>query len=179
MQPPSRLMRRGKKIRVQTKQGMLMKVLLATDGSEHSEAAVDEIVNRYFPANTEVRVISVVEVPSFPVVVPWAGVDLFDQSEKTASEVVRPAVEKVADKLRESDESGKLNVTTKVLFGSPKLAILEEAESFGADLIVVGSHGNGAIERFLLGSVSQAVALHANCSVEIVRSPKTHSSERK
>ena len=47
--------------------------------------------------------------------------------------------------------------------------IMQEAEKFNADLIVVGSHGGGAIERFLLGSVSQAVALHAKCSVEIVR----------
>ena len=53
--------------------------------------------------------------------------------------------------------------------GPPKLVILEEAEKFGADLIVVGSHGYGFVERFLLGSVSQAVAVHAKCSVEIVR----------
>lgn len=62
-----------------------------------------------------------------------------------------------------------MKITTEVLSGSPKRVILEEAEAFGADLIVVGSHGHGALERFLLGSVSQAVALHAKCSVEIVR----------
>ncbi len=47
--------------------------------------------------------------------------------------------------------------------------ILEEAENLETDLIIVGSHGYGAVKRFLLGSVSQAVALHAKCSVEIVR----------
>ena len=155
-----------------------MKVLLATDGSEQSEAAVDEIVNRYFPASAEVRVISVVELPSFPVV-PGAGVAFYGEAEKPAREVARAAVEKAAAKLREGDRSGKPKVTTEVLFGSPKLAILEEAETFGADLIVVGSHGHGAIERFLLGSVSQAVALHAKCSVEIVRSPKAQTGESK
>jgi nucleotide-binding universal stress UspA family protein len=62
-----------------------------------------------------------------------------------------------------------------ILPGSPKAVILEEAEAFGADLIVVGSHGHGALERFLLGSVSQAMTLHARCSVEIVRSPKTQT----
>jgi nucleotide-binding universal stress UspA family protein len=45
--------------------------------------------------------------------------------------------------------------------GSPKRVILEEAEAFGADLIVVGSHGYGMVERFLLGS-SPGRALHAS-----------------
>jgi nucleotide-binding universal stress UspA family protein len=55
--------------------------------------------------------------------------------------------------------------------GSPKHTILEEAEAFNADLIVLGSHGRGRVERFLLGSVSLAVVTHAKCSVEVVRRP--------
>jgi nucleotide-binding universal stress UspA family protein len=46
---------------------------------------------------------------------------------------------------------------------------LSEAAEWEADLIVVGSHGRRGVNRFLLGSVSEAVALHANCSVEIIR----------
>ena len=48
-------------------------------------------------------------------------------------------------------------------------AILDDAERFGADLIMVGSHGYGPVKGFLMGSVSQAIALNAKCSVEIVR----------
>lgn len=104
---------------------------------------------------------------------------IYDQMEKDARKGARASVKKAAAKLRAGKKSRKLNVTTKVLSGSPKEVILEEAEAFGADLIVVGSHGHGMLERFLLGSVSQAVALHAKCSVEIVRSPKTQTSESK
>jgi nucleotide-binding universal stress UspA family protein len=64
-------------------------------------------------------------------------------------------------------------VTTEVLTGSPKRIIVEEAETWGADLIVVGSHGYRGWERLLLGSVSQAVVSHADCSVEVVRCRKS------
>ena len=76
------------------------------------------------------------------------------------------ATEQAAKILRKGNP---LSITTTVIEGSPKSVILEEAEKFGADLIVVGSHGSGAVKGFLLGSVSLAVALHAKCSVEIVR----------
>ena len=156
-----------------------VRILVAIDGSEHSEAAVDEIAHCHYPADSEVRVISVVEPSYFPTTFLGDGVDMnvFDQMEKYAREVARAAVEKAAAKLRAGEDSHKRSVTTKVLSGSPKGVIIEEAEAFGADLIVVGSHGHGMLERLLLGSVSQAVALHAKCSVEIVRSPKTQTSD--
>jgi nucleotide-binding universal stress UspA family protein len=157
-----------------------MRILLATDGSDQSEAALDEIARQHFPADSEVRVISVVEPPYFPETFS-VNVDMsfYVEIEKTVRERARAAVEKAAAKLRADEGSSHLDVTTEVLSGSPKRAILEEAEAFGADLIVVGSHGRGMLDRFLLGSVSQAVALHATCSVEIVRSPKTQMSESK
>jgi nucleotide-binding universal stress UspA family protein len=152
----------------------MMRILLATDGSGHSEAAVDEIAHRHYPADSEVRVISVVAP-----LMPLSAESLADSAgyngelEKIERKRASNAIEKAATRLRESREAGNIKITTEVLSGSPKRVILEEAEAFGADLIVVGSHGQGALERFLLGSVSQAVALHAKCSVEIVRSPKS------
>jgi nucleotide-binding universal stress UspA family protein len=150
-----------------------MRILLAIDGSEQCEAAVDEVANGHSSPDSEVRVLSVV-APYFPTTPnSWDGVDMniYDQMEKDAGEVARAAVKKAAAKLR-ADGGRGLSITTKIVSGSPKGLILEEAEAFGADLIVVGSHGHGMLERFLLGSVAQAVALHATCSVEIVRSPR-------
>jgi len=54
-------------------------------------------------------------------------------------------------------------------FGEPRSVILETAKEWGADLIVVGSHGRRGLDHFLLGSVSEAVAIHASCSVRVVR----------
>jgi nucleotide-binding universal stress UspA family protein len=72
--------------------------------------------------------------------------------------------------LSQFKERDDLRVSTLVLEGSAKQKITEEAEEWQADLIVVGSHGYKAFQRMLLGSVSHAVAQHAKCSVEIVRS---------
>ena len=152
-----------------------MRILLATDGSATSEAAVSEILCRGCPAGSVIQVISVVEPPYPQTADVWPGVDMtaYDDLQKAAATEARSIVEEAASKLRAGDENHKLSVTAKVLAGSAKVVILEEAEAFGADLIVVGSHGHGIVGRFLLGSVSQAVALHAKCSVEIVRSPNT------
>ena len=150
-----------------------MKVLLAIDGSGHSDAAVDAVVRRHLEAGSEVRVISVLETSYWPVAFPGDGWDmtLYVEIERAARERARVAVDGAAATLRADGESRHVHVTADVLSGSAKRTILEEADAFGADVIVVGSHGHGHFERFRLGSVSHAVALNASCSVEIVRHP--------
>ena len=58
---------------------------------------------------------------------------------------------------------------TAVLDGNPKKRIVEDASEWGAHLVVVGSHGRRGLTRYLLGSVSEAVAMRAHCSVEVIR----------
>ena len=60
-------------------------------------------------------------------------------------------------------------VTSAVERGDPKSVIIDTVARWDADLIVIGAHGADALERFLIGSVSDAVARHAPCSVQIVR----------
>jgi nucleotide-binding universal stress UspA family protein len=81
----------------------------------------------------------------------------------------KTTVEQAMSRLRTGEGSRSLEITTEVLKGSPKELIVDEATRWSADLIVVGSHGRGAVGRFFLGSVSLAVATHIPCSVEIVR----------
>jgi nucleotide-binding universal stress UspA family protein len=77
----------------------------------------------------------------------------------------RDLVERIAKELR----SAGFKVDTAVKVGDVGESIIDSAAEWCADLIVVGSHGQKGIQRFLLGSVSEFVARHAKCSVEIIR----------
>ena len=146
-----------------------MKILLATDGSAHSKAAVEEVASRPFPLNTEVRIVSAYDKSSLTMHMEPMGAlrEYYAEIDQKAVKLAENATEHAAKILRKKNPT--LTITTIVIEGSPKRVILKEAETFGADLIVVGSHGYGGVERFMLGSVSHAVSLHAKCSVEIVR----------
>ncbi len=146
-----------------------MKILLATDGSPCSDCAVEAVAQRPLSADTQVRVISIVEPPAPLVAEPYLiSAGYFEEAERVTRRQAQDAVEKTAERIR-TIQGADVMVTAEVLTGSPKRTIVEEAEKWDADLIVVGSHGYRSWERMLLGSVSQAVAAHARCSVEIVR----------
>jgi nucleotide-binding universal stress UspA family protein len=147
-----------------------MKILLATDGSTFSERAVNVIAGRPWPAGSEIKVVYVVHPPIADIPDPLlmlyaARMQMLEHERKEG----KTTVEQAAARLRTGEGSRSFEITTEVLEGSPKELIVEEAERWGADVIVLGSRGRGAAKRFLLGSVSLAVATHAPCSVEIVR----------
>ena len=148
-------------------EGVAMKILLPVDGSAHSNAVVQELLHRPWPSGTQVEVISVAHpVPEIldPLLMGRAvHIESLERERKRARRDVDEAAATI------TRGTPFLEVSTKVLEGSPKVAIVDEASAWGADLIMLGSHGYGAALRFLLGSVSHAVALHAPCSVEIVR----------
>ena len=157
-----------------------MKILLATDGSAHSNAAVEEIANRPFPEGTELLIISAYENTSFIVsesAVMGGLAGGYEEAGNIAMNLAEKAVKMASEIIKEKNPA--LSISTKVIIDFPKEAILKEAESFDADLIVLGSQGLGALSRFLLGSVSQAVALHAHCSVEIVRKRSLEDETKK
>ena len=83
---------------------------------------------------------------------------------KQARNTLDRAIQMLKSKLDKS-----ISIDGVLLPGPPRTLILDEAENWRPDLIVLGSHGYRTWERFLLGSVSQAVVSHAKCSVEVVR----------
>jgi len=148
-----------------------MKILLAVDGSPCSDAAIAEVARRPWPQGSTVKVLTAFELPTPPTPEAWAlPVNYFEEMDtalrKQAEDIVARALQRLKSTL---DKTISLDAT--ILPGPPRTIILDEAEDWGADLIVLGSHGYRAWERFLLGSVSQAVVSHAKCSVEVVRCP--------
>jgi len=143
-----------------------MKILLAVDDSQFSEAATEAVLRQARPQDTEVRVLSVREPPSFPTASGKAYYAAIDAEIQESANRVEALVAKTAESLR----SKGFKVTSSASdWADPKSKIIEVATEWNADLIVLGSHGRSGLSRFLMGSVSEAVARHAPCSVEIVR----------
>jgi nucleotide-binding universal stress UspA family protein len=157
--------------RVEVEGPTYVRLLVAVDGSEGAEAAVRAAAARAWPAGAEARVCVVDDpvTPSpagrlIPPVTRWV--------EETNREE-RAWVNRVAEMAALRLEEAGLVSSFIVKEGDPKRALVEEAERFGADCVFVGSTGmTGRLERFLLGSVSAAVAARAHCSVEVVRQPE-------
>jgi len=140
-----------------------MKILLAVDDSKFSEAAVQAVIARHKVQGLEVRVLHAAEPPTL-----FTAPEMAEYiPPRESAEEAKAIAAKAADALR----SAGVSVKSAVVQGDPKSVILDDAKSWGADLIVLGSHGRKGLDRFLVGSVSEAVLRHAHCSVEIVRLP--------
>lgn len=145
-----------------------MKILLAIDESESSQAVVHSVMARGVPLGTEIKVLNVVEPPALLLGREMSGPDPeFEGVWNALRDQAKDLVAKATEALRKPG----VDVTPALVEGDPKSKILDLAKEWHADLIVVGSHGRKGLSRFLLGSVSEAVARHAHCSVEIVRTP--------
>ena len=149
-----------------------MKILLAVDGSVCSDAAVEAFTRRPWPPQSEVKVITAVEIPAPLGMEPWAmSPDYFENLEGAVRQAAQAALDSALLKLKTITDK-TLKISSEIIQGSPAQVIVDEAEHWGADLIIVGSRGLCMWNRLLLGSVSNAVVHHAKCSVEVVRTPQ-------
>lgn len=147
-----------------------MKILLAVDGSKYALAAAlkcCEIVA--FDKASKVKIVSSAEISDS------VGTEPFGVSSEfylSLNEQLKNAAENFVEdtkKLIEKKVGDGIEIETEVLKGSPKATLVEEAKNWGAELVVVGSHGYGFFERLMIGSVSDAVLHHAPCSVLVVK----------
>lgn len=151
-----------------------MKVLVAVDGSEFSRAAMEKCVEFCGgPERLEIRLMTVSE-PTAVMVEPWAASAQFVvEMNQVAQDNAESCINKAEVELLVKHPIPAGGVSKVIGMGSPGRAIVEEADKWGAELIVVGSHGYGFWKRAFLGSVSNSVLHYAKCSVLVVRSQTT------
>lgn len=146
-----------------------MKIVIATDGSAFSRAALEQCCQSILRPGTEVMIVAVFEyvypgVPE-PAISSSAYYKFVEDSLKTLAE---KEIDEAVGMIREHFDEADVPVTSQIVQGAPDQQIIALAKEWKADLIVVGSHGKGFWGR-LLGSVSTGVVHHAPCSVLVVK----------
>ena len=138
------------------------RILVAVDGSDFSDVAVDQAISLGGICNSQIFVISVV--------------DLYPEQMEVAPALVESMSAEVRqnlDSAKEKVDKAKIPCETIVHMGAqPHKFIVQEAKDKEIDLILMGTHGRSGIKRVLLGSVAQNVIGHAPCPVMVVPSVK-------
>ena len=157
-----------------------MKLLIAYDGSSSADTALDDLLRAGLPAQADAIVISVADI-FMPRVAASEGYDAKVAMLSYGSSAVERRLEQVSHALEEArrwaaNASKRLRaqfpswkVRTEVCGHSPAWAIVEKADEWKPDLVVLGSHNRSALGQLFLGSISQTVLTEAHCSVRIAR----------
>ncbi|WP_163653357.1 universal stress protein [Listeria sp. PSOL-1] len=139
------------------------RVLVAVDGSKEAEAAFKKAIQVAKRNNAALGIVNVIDTRAFSSVANY-DTSMADKATEYADELLTSYKE-------EATKAGVSNVETFIEYGSPKTAITNDAaQAFKADLIMCGATGLNAVERLLIGSVSQQIITHAPCDVLVVRS---------
>ena len=148
-----------------------MKILLPIDQSQFSQEALRTLLSLVRPERNQVHVLHVIEHSPLYVsadMVPHI-VKETEHLERERVAEARVLVNRAAARLR----GAGIRARGVVEKGDAKSVIINYARTWGANLIVVGSHGLKGLGRVLMGSVSNALIHHADCSVQVVRVPTT------
>ncbi|OVE85586.1 universal stress protein [Natronolimnobius baerhuensis] len=136
-------------------------IVVPTDGSPEGERALEYAFDLALAHDATIRAVYVVNAAGYgglPMETAWEGI----------SEALREEGRSAVERVRELAPEG-VEVETKILDGSPSRVIVEEAGPDACDLIVMGTHGRGGIDRLLLGSVTERVVRCADVPVLTVQ----------
>lgn len=138
------------------------KILVAVDGSDEAKKAFDEAVALAKQNDATLMIANVIDSRSFAMVEAYDRT-LGERAEAQANELIDEYID-------EAKKAGLSKVLKNVAYGSPRVKIPKDiAKEFNADLLVCGATGLSAVERFLIGSVSESIVRFAPCSVLVVR----------
>ncbi len=144
-----------------------LRVVVAVDGSRESQAAVESLAARVWPAFSEFHIVTVLDA-RMEAAVGWPG--LFHQEWFRPQDVeTRQGVDRMLESAAKKLFDAGLAVETFLLRGEPKAELLAHADGWESDLIFLGARGLNHGQRLALGTLASAVAARAHCSVEIVR----------
>ena len=147
-----------------------MRILMAVDGSEHSDVATQCLIERPWPKDTIVRVLAVAQVPFVPVDA-FGGVGLGNYNYELLTPALLEQGQKVVERTVAQVREAGLAVEGMVARGDARAEIVRAATELKADLVIMGSHGRTGLQRWVLGSIAEYVVRHAPCSVEVARRP--------
>lgn len=152
----------------------LKRIVVAVDGSVHSEKALDYAIKLTKTFRAEMQIVHVIkhlEITRTIVTQTFSS-----KAALTANELYvgleREASKWIEQYERKAKSAGVANVTTKILAGVGKSEvqmITEHADAVKADMIVMGSRGLGKFKRLVLGSIANGVVSHASCPVFVVK----------
>ncbi|XP_010259333.1 PREDICTED: universal stress protein PHOS32-like [Nelumbo nucifera] len=151
------------------------RVMVAVDESEESMYALSWCLKNLIPPDAQTTLILLYAKPPPPVYSSLDGTGYLFASDVIAT--MEKYSRDLADSVMERAEAifknhSNIKVEKKVGSGDAREVICMTVEKFGADLLVMGSHGYGFFKRTVLGSVSDYCAKHAKCPVLIVKRPK-------
>ena len=148
------------------------KIMIATDGSEQVRRAVATAIEIAKLSGAKLYAVYVMANDEFSMPYP-KNVEL----EKSFFDYFRTEGKEATAYVETSGRDENVEVKSVILEGSPAQEIVNFAEGNDIDLIVMGTHGKNAIERFLLGSVAENVVRHSRKAVLVVRGKDTRTGK--
>jgi nucleotide-binding universal stress UspA family protein len=140
----------------------MFKILMATDGSEHSLRTISETIRLAEALKAAVTILYVIEGN------PQIDYDFF-AAYRTTEEEIEKVGKKILEKAAQAFREKEMTVETMIAKGHPANIIRETAEKGNFDLVILGSRGLGGLKELLLGSVSNAVAHSIKANILIVK----------
>ena len=137
-------------------------IVVAVDGSKEAEYAFHKSLEiAYRNQGSQLNIVNIIDTKYFGAL------------DRDIAEQVKEKSQQILDRYKVRAAAARIeNVTTIIEYGSPKTVITKEiAKTVKADLIICGATGHTPVERYIIGSVSEAIVRSAKCDVLVVRTP--------